>query len=107
MKIKDLIAKLETCEELYGNIDVVIAADSEGNSFSTIDDNILHSKVYANEADFLRAGYRGQLTGGAYPEVVEKFYKNAKVIGICLYPYEEDFEYAEDAISFRSEPKKS
>lgn len=105
MKIKDLIAKLKTCEELYGNIDVVMASDSEGNSYSTIDENILYSKVYANEADFLRTGCSGGLRGESYPDIVEKFYKNASVVGICLYPFQENFEYAEDAINFKPELK--
>ena len=105
MKIKDLIAKLETCEELYGNIDVVMASDSEGNSYSTIDENIKHSKIYENEADFLRAGANGMLPRDApYQDIVEKFYKNAKVVGICLFPYQENFTYAEEAVE--PEPKK-
>ncbi len=106
MKVKDLIAKLETIEEKYGNVEVVMATDSEGNSYSTIDDNVIHSKVYENEANFLRAGYQGQLRNGAYPDIVEKFYKNAKVVGVCLFPYAENFEYAEEAVTFHPNLKK-
>lgn len=106
MKVKELIAKLETIEEKYGDVEVVMASDSEGNSYSTIDNNVIHSKVYENEAGFLRAGYKGELRNGAYPDIVEKFYKSAKVVGVCLFPWSEGFEYAEDAVNFESRPEK-
>ena len=97
MKVSEMIAKLETVQELYGDVQVVMSSDSEGNSYSTIDKNLLYSRVYDKEDDFARA-YEAGIISAKPKEAVDQFFKNSKVVGICLFPFQENYQSAESAV---------
>ena len=105
MKISKMILELKKAQKQFGDIEVVMSSDSEGNSFSTIDESLRYSRVYENEHDFVKAYEAGTISGPA-TEVVDNFFKKAKVVGLCLYPFAEDFEYAEKAVKYAQEKEK-
>ena len=104
MKISEMIKELNAVKEQFGDIEVVMSSDSEGNSYSTIDKNLRYSRVYEHESDFIRSASQGLISGPA-TEVVTNFYDNAKVIGICLFPWHEHFNSADEAVTYK--PKQS
>lgn len=53
MEIKKLIKVLQMWEKEYGNIQVVMSTDSEGNSYSTLEDRFSFSPVRDGEDDFI------------------------------------------------------
>lgn len=67
MKINDLMARLISIQKDYGNVPVVLSTDSEGNSYGTLNEN------------------------GSLRKVMVMNDKGIKVVGICLYPFEEGF----------------
>lgn len=105
MKISEMIAKLETAQELFGDVEVIMSQDSEGNAYASIDEDFNHSRVYEHEADLVNAWNAGAITGNP-KERLDEFFKSAKVIGICLWPYHEHFESAEEAVNYNKEGTK-
>lgn len=101
MKINKMIKELQEIEKRFGDIEVVMASDSEGNNYSTIDENFRYSRVYDREKDFINAMSKGVVSGTA-KEAIDGFYKNAPVIGICIFPLVENFEFAEDAVNYKN-----
>lgn len=101
MKINKMIKELQEVEKKFGNIEVVMASDSEGNNYSTIDENFRYSRVYDKEKDFIKAMSNGIISGPA-KEAVDDFYKRAPVIGICIFPLIENLEFAEDAVNYKN-----
>lgn len=102
MKIQALINELESIKKIRGSdIEVIVSVDPEGNSFSTLETQSI-SYVFQGEDDFVNAHAAGCLSGDAQ-KIVDDFYNHAKVVGICLYPWEEGFNTAEDACNW---PKK-
>ena len=99
MKIDKMIKELQAVKDKYGNIEVVMASDSEGNSYSTIDENFRYSRVYDNEKDFINAMSNGIVSGPA-KEAIDGFYKNAPVIVICIFPLIENMQFAEEACKY-------
>lgn len=97
MKIKEMIAKLETWEELYGNIEVVMSVDPEGNSYSTIDNRWSFAAVRDGEDDFIDRMIAEKKLNSMTQEEKE-FNDNAKIVGLCLYPFEEGYDSAEEAV---------
>ena len=97
MKIKDMIAKLETWEELYGNIEVVMSTDPEGNSYSTIDNRWSFAAVRDGEDDFIARMIAERKLNSMTKEEKE-FNNKAKIIGLCLIPFEEGYDSAEEAV---------
>lgn len=96
MKLRELLNELEIIKKIAGDdIEVVVSSDSEGNSFGTISHGCF-SYVHEKEDDFVKAQRAGCLSGNVQ-DVINKFFKNAKTIGICIYPWEEGFESAEQA----------
>lgn len=67
MKISELKQYLNRVEKKFGDLPVVISRDSEGNSFGTLNKN------------------------GSLCEVMTTNDKGIKVVGVCLYPFEEGF----------------
>ena len=65
MKISELKQYLSRVEKEFGDLPVVISCDSEGNSYGTLNKN------------------------GSLCEVMND--KGTKVVGVCLYPFEEGF----------------
>lgn len=101
MKINKMIKELQEVEKKFGDIEVVMASDSEGNSYSTIDENFRYSRVYDKEKDFINAMSNGTISYSA-KEAVDGFYKRAPVIGICIFPLVENLEFAEDAVNYKN-----
>ena len=102
MKIQALINELESIKKIRGSdIEVVLSVDPEGNSFSTLEPQSI-SYVFQGEDKFVDAHAAGCLSGDA-KKIIDDFYNHAKVVGICLFPWEEGFNTAEDACNW---PKK-
>lgn len=101
MKINKMIKELQEVEKKFGDIEVVMASDSEGNNYSTIDENFRYSRVYDREKDFINAMNNGTISYSA-KEAVDGFYKRAPVIGICIFPLVENLEFAEDAVNYKN-----
>lgn len=99
MKISEMMNELQLAKEKFGDVEVIMAQDSEGNAFATIDDNIRHSRVYENEKAFVEAYEAGCISGGA-KKAVDDFFARAKVIGVCLQPSAEYFRHAEEAVKY-------
>ena len=99
MKINEMIKELQAVSDKYGDIDVVMASDSEGNGYSTIDKNFRYSRVYEDETAFINAASRGTVTGKPM-DLINDFYDKAKVIGICLFPWAEHFQAADEAVEY-------
>ena len=100
-----MIKELKYTQESFGDIEVVMASDSEGNSYSTIDKNFRYSRVYENESNFLQAVGHG-VVSGAPQEIIAGFYDKAKVIGICLFPWQEHFSFADEAVNYKTQQEK-
>ena len=96
-----MIKELNAVKEQFGDIEVVMASDSEGNSYSTIDKNLRYSRVYEHESDFINAASMGTVTGKP-TDIINDFYNKAKVIGICLFPWQEHFDYADKAVAYNT-----
>lgn len=96
-----MIKELQEVEKKFGDIEVVMASDSEGNSYATIDENFRYSRVYDREKDFINAMNNGTISYSA-KEAVDGFYKRAPVIGICIFPLVENLEFAEDAVNYKN-----
>lgn len=96
-----MIKELQEVEKKFGDIEVVMASDSEGNNYSTIDENFRYSRVYDREKDFINAMSNGTISYSA-KEAVDGFYKRAPVIGICIFPLVENLEFAEDAVNYKN-----
>lgn len=64
MKIKQLIKRLQGIEKKYGDIPVILSSDEEGNSYSSIDSEWSFGSITDEENN---------------PD---------KVIGVCIYPFE-------------------
>ena len=80
MKVKEMIKKLQEYVDKYGeDLEIVHSADEEGNAYSTIEPGSL-ALVLDN------------------PEG-----RNNHPVGVCIYPWEEGFEYAEQACLASSE----
>lgn len=74
MKVKEMIKKLQGFVEQYGeDLEIIHAADEEGNSYSTIEPGSLALVIDNPE-------------GGSN-----------KPVGVVIYPWTENFEYAEQA----------
>lgn len=102
MKINKMIKELQKVEKMFGDVEVVMSSDSEGNSYSTIDENFRYSRVYEHESDFIKANDRGLISGNPI-DIVGDFYNKAKVIGICLFPWQEHFDYADQAVQYNTQ----
>lgn len=99
MKIQALINELENIKKIRGSdIEVVLSVDPEGNSFSTLEPQSI-SYVFQGEDKFVDAQAAGCLSGEA-KKIIDDFYNQAKVVGICLFPWEEGFNTAEDACNW-------
>lgn len=80
MKVKELVEKLNKYTEKYGeDLQVVISTDEEGNMYSTVEVGSL-ALVLDNPS----------MTSG-------------KPIGVVIYPWEEGFYTAEEAIAGKKE----
>lgn len=108
MTVSQMINLLKYFEKHYGeDIQVVLASDAEGNSFSTTD--------FTNCACTVREGEDAAFgpiieefnlkNKGVHPDreknlnaFLNKKLDNLKVIGVCLFPYAEGFETAEKAV---------
>ena len=102
MKIQALINELENIKKIRGSdIEVVLSVDPEGNSFSTLEPQSI-SYVFQGEDKFVDTQAAGCLSGDA-KKIIDGFFTHAKVVGICLFPWEEGFNTAEDACNW---PKK-
>lgn len=102
MKIQALINELESIKKIRGSdIEVVLSVDPEGNSFSTLEPQSI-SYVFQGEDKFVDAHKAGCLSGDA-EKIIDDFFTHAKAVGICLFPWEEGFNTAEDACNW---PKK-
>lgn len=78
MKVKELIEELTQFGLRYGlDKQVVMSVDPEGNSFSTL----AHLDCLSTVDD-----------------------EKGKVIGCCIWPFEEGFEYCEEAARHESKP---
>lgn len=99
MTVHDLIIKLEKFRLLYGNdLEVILSVDPEGNSYSTTDarqiccirdgEDMLYDKVYKQTK-----GNRVM-----FDKTIDKELAKSKVIGICIYPFDEGFNTPESAI---------
>lgn len=97
MEIKKLIKVLQMWEKEYGNIQVVMSTDSEGNSYSTLEDRFSFSPVRDGEDDFIGRMIAEKKLNSMTKEEKE-FCDKAKIVGICLYPFGEGFETAEEAV---------
>ena len=106
MKISKMIEELKKTQDKFGDIEVIMASDSEGNSYSTIDENFRFSRIYEHEKDFIKTWDAGCISGTAQ-DAVDNFYKHAKVIGICLYPLFENMQDAEEAVKHAEKKKES
>lgn len=104
MKISEMITKLETAQDLFGDVEVIMSQDSEGNAYASISEDFNNSRVYEHEADLVNAWNAGSITGNP-KERLDEFFKSAKVVGICLWPYHEYFKSAEDAVNYNKEAK--
>lgn len=99
MKLRELLNELNSIKKNYGDdIEVVMSSDPEGNSYSTLEQQSI-SFVHDKEDDFVNAQVRGFLSGNAQ-DVIDNFYKHSKVIGICLYPWNENIDSAEQACNW-------
>lgn len=99
MKLRKLLDELNLIKKNYGDdIEVVMSSDPEGNSYSTLEEQSI-SFVYEKEDDFVNAEVRGYLSENAQ-DVIDNFYKHSKVIGICLYPWNENIDSAERACNW-------
>lgn len=99
MKIKDLISTLELYKNKYGNINVVLSVDPEGNSYSTIDSKYSFCCVRDGEDMIYDKAYK--TTKGNrinFNDYVDTELKKHKVIGVCIYPFDEGFSTPESAI---------
>lgn len=83
MKINEMIKELQAVEQRYGDIDVVMSSDSEGNSYSTIDKNLRYSRVYENETAFIGAASSGTVTGKPM-DLINDFYDKAKRLELVM-----------------------
>ena len=99
MKISEMINELTLAKDKFGDVEVIMAQDSEGNAFATIGKGIRHSRVYENEKAFMDAYEAGCISGGAM-KVVDDFFSRTKVIGVCLHPFAEYFKDAEEAVKY-------
>lgn len=99
MKISEMINELQLAKDKFGDVEVIMAQDSEENAFATIDKNIRHSRVYENEKAFVDAYEAGCISGGPQ-KAVDDFFAHAKVIGVCLRPFAEYFRHAEEAVNY-------
>lgn len=104
MKISEMITKLQKAKEKFGDVEVIMSQDSEGNAYSTISEDFNNSRVYEHEADLVNAWNAGAITGNP-KERLDEFFKSAKVVGICLWPYHEYFKSAEEAVNYNKEAK--
>ena len=108
MKIQALINELESIKKTRGaDIEVVLSVDPEGNSFGTLEPYCI-SYVFQGEDKFVDAHAAGCLSGDAQ-KIIDDLSSHAKVVGICLYPWEEGFNTAEDACNWpqkREEKRK-
>lgn len=99
MKLRELLHQLNITKKIYGdNIEVVMSKDPEGNEYATLDTASL-SYVYDKEDDFVNARFKGILPENAQKQIND-FVKNTKVIGVCIYPWEEGLDSAEEACNF-------
>ena len=72
MKAKDLVKELNEYVDKYGDhLEVVISTDEEGNSYSTVE-----------------IGSLALVTGGPH----------LKPVGVVIYPFEEGYDSAEEAV---------
>lgn len=91
MTVSELIKELQKIKKYCGgDIKIVLSSDSEGNSYSTLDKS--YSLVRDME-DSIICLYKG-------PQIKEKLMEQ-KVIGVCLFPFEEGYESAENAVTDR------
>ena len=67
MKISELKQYLSRVEKEFGDLPVVVSCDSEGNGYGTLNKN------------------------GSLRKVMVMNDKGIKVVGVCLYPFEEGF----------------
>lgn len=99
MTVNELIIKLEKFRLLYGNdLEVVLSVDPEGNSYSTTDakqiccvrdgEDMLYKDVYE----------RTKGNRVMFDKTIDKELLKHKVIGICIYPFDEGFNTPESAI---------
>ena len=104
MKISEMITKLQKAKEKFGDVEVIMSQDSEGNAYASISEDFNNSRVFEHEADLVNAWNAGAITGNP-KERLDEFFKSAKVVGICLWPYYENFKSAEDAVNYNKEVK--
>lgn len=74
-----------------GDIKVVVSSDSEGNSFGTLGDWSF-CPVCEDEDELIRVALEN-----GYKQL-DKLLKPQKEIGICIFPHEEGYETAEQAV---------
>lgn len=108
MTVSQMISLLKYFEKHYGeDIQVVLASDTEGNSFSTTDFTNCACTVREKEDEITDKAINDFVlkNGEIEPEktknvnaYVEKELNKLKVIGVCLFPYTEGFRTAENAV---------
>lgn len=98
MNIKTLIKHLQLLKNDYGDeLEVVLSSDSEGNSYSTIDKFSICT-VFENEDNFIDSMRLGD---DKEKEKFKNFFNKAKRIGVCIYPFEENYASAEAAVKLK------
>lgn len=94
MTLDEVIAVLQNYKKRFGgNIKVVISSDSEGNSYGTLGDWSF-CPVCEDEDELIRIA----LENGHNFDKADRLLKPQKEIGICIYPHEEGFDTAEQAV---------
>lgn len=99
MTIVQLINTLKLYQERFGDdLKVILAVDPEGNSYSTTDVCQICSIRDGEDAvfkDVLKnvSGYRINVD-----KVLDQELNRKKVIGVCIYPFDEGFNTAEQAV---------
>ena len=98
MKIAQVIKVLKSWEKEFGNIEVVMSIDPEGNSYSTLDPRWSFAGVREGEDRFISDQLNKSKTAKDVSDREKEFLATAKMIGVCLYPYYEGYESAERAV---------
>lgn len=94
MTLDEVITVLQDYKRRFGgDIKVVISSDSEGNSFGTLG-AWSFCPIFEDEDELIRVA----LEKGYNFSKADRLLKPQKEIGICIYPHEEGFDTAEQAV---------
>lgn len=99
MTILQLINTLKMYQKLYGNdIKVVLSTDPEGNSYSTTDMRQIISIRDGEDKAFSDIFKATKGNRANFDNIMDEELKKHKVIGLCIYPFDEGFDTAEKAV---------